>query len=71
MIKPCTVTPELWFAKDTASVAAAKQQCSTCPFRDECLETTLEYERLSEESRGGIFGGLTPEERNRHRARRA
>jgi WhiB family redox-sensing transcriptional regulator len=40
------------------NVQAAKKICGTCPYSSECLEWALKYEHH------GIWGGLTPEERN-------
>jgi len=40
------------------NVQAAKKICGTCPYSSECLEWALKYEQH------GIWGGLTPEQRN-------
>lgn len=46
----------------------AKALCSPCPVRAECLAYALTFEReLAAESRFGVFGGKTPEERARLR----
>jgi WhiB family redox-sensing transcriptional regulator len=42
--------------------AAARVLCDACPVRDECLEYALEHEQL------GMWGGRTPDERERIRA---
>ncbi len=42
--------------------AEAKQICSECPVREECLDYALENHR---EMLGGIFGGYTEKERKR------
>lgn len=69
--KPCTKDPGLWFSKEQAGIAAAKALCSTCPFRESCLQDTLDYEDLTGDSRIGIFGGLTSIERIHLRLTRA
>ena len=57
---PCTVNPEWWFAdaRDDEATLLAKDACSGCPERHDCLTGALERDE-----RFGIFGGLTPEER--------
>lgn len=54
------VIPDLFYPQptDTVIVRQAKQVCSTCPVKLECLETAL---RDGEQF--GIWGGLTAEER--------
>lgn len=44
-----------------AHVAAAKQLCSECTVRTQCLNYALEYEII------GIWGGMTEKERDKHR----
>lgn len=52
--------PELFFAGDDASVAAAKQVCARCPVRSECLETALAVNEMH-----GVWGGMAEGERRR------
>lgn len=52
--------PELFFAGDNASVAAAKQVCARCPVRPECLETALAVNEMH-----GVWGGMAEAERRR------
>lgn len=47
----------------TGGGAATKEDCARCLFTAQCLADTIEYERLTGESRAGIFGGLTIIER--------
>jgi WhiB family redox-sensing transcriptional regulator len=48
-------------------VEEAKSICATCPVRQFCLDDALDEEkRTKAESRNGIRGGLTPEERANH-----
>lgn len=49
--------------------ATAKEICSRCPVRTECLEMALACEPLNS-IREGIFGGLTPGERAREALQR-
>ena len=68
---PCRYDPELWFQEDKKSVALTKKLCGTCVHRESCLTDCLDYEELSGSVKYGIFGGLTPRERNQLRAKRA
>ena len=44
--------------------------CRGCPVRAECLEYAMESEAGRTESRHGIWGGLTPQQRHQlHRCR--
>lgn len=55
-----TTGPDLWFAIDANSIAAAIAICNDCPVRTDCLRhalTTGEHD--------GIWGGLTPPQRDR------
>lgn len=47
----------------TGGGSPTKEDCGRCVFTEQCLEDTLDFERLAGESRVGIFGGLTPIER--------
>lgn len=67
--------PELWFTpigKDEGGVRIdradyatrkAKQICNACPVKAQCLDVALSNERTSR-YRWGIWGGLTPAERD-------
>lgn len=47
---------------------AAIELCRACEDRVACLDFAMAHEGWSpEEHRGGIFGGMTPAERARHR----
>lgn len=46
----------------TTRVTRAKIMCADCPVRDLCLTWAIEQEDA--ELRSGIFGGLTPDERD-------
>ena len=47
------------------SYLKARKVCMTCPVRVECLEWELQYELLSGRGVPGMFGGLTPRERQK------
>jgi WhiB family transcriptional regulator, redox-sensing transcriptional regulator len=50
---PCHVgDPDLWFADDPAQLERAKQLCTDCPVRRQCLEAALEREEP-----WGVWGG--------------
>jgi WhiB family redox-sensing transcriptional regulator len=53
--------PEAFFpgGKDITSTQAAIAICRRCPVRDACLQYAIEYDE-----RHGIWGGLTPEQRD-------
>lgn len=52
--------PELWFPHPGDSASMAKKVCSGCPVKEECLNYAVEHRGL-----GGIWGGLTEEDRRR------
>ncbi len=59
---------KVFFLERGMNSNAAKKICSTCPVTEECLEYALSF-NLYEDS-FGIFGGMTPQEReNVRRAR--
>lgn len=68
-IPPCMNTdPELWYGdKDEGYhyTRTAKQLCSQCPVQTECLTYALEAREVF-----GIWGGMTPKERQALRSRR-
>jgi WhiB family redox-sensing transcriptional regulator len=54
--------PDLFF--DEGAVGEALAACRTCPVRQQCLSLAMAAEGgVSQYSRFGIYGGLTPEER--------
>ncbi|MDH6284341.1 WhiB family transcriptional regulator [Prescottella agglutinans] len=59
--------PELFFpeAKGQAPVKAAKRICGRCPVQTECLEHAL-----AKKEQFGVWGGTTPNERQRIRTAR-
>lgn len=60
---PCTADPELFFRGHKLAVEKAKALCRGCPRVEACLIETIEFEALSGESRHGVFGATTPQER--------
>lgn len=57
----------LWFVEGRSRrhrelLARAVAICGTCPVREECLSAVMRAERAWT-ARYGIFGGLTPEQR--------
>lgn len=64
---PCEIyDAEMWFSGHRADKAAAKNLCKKMCHRTEaCLQSTLEFESLSNDTRYGIFGGLDPDERKK------
>jgi len=57
--------PGMFFPERGASTRAAKQVCSDCKVRAQCLESALEYNE-----KFGIWGGLSERERRRVRRER-
>ncbi len=55
--------PEIFFPEKGGSTREAKQICTMCSVRDECLTAALENDE-----RFGIWGGLSDRERRRLRA---
>lgn len=68
---PCEITPEVFFPKGQdmdmlmSEIRFAKTICSECPIKRECLD----YALIANEP-FGIWGGLTPTERNILKRRR-
>ena len=61
--------PDLFFPISTTGpavrqIAQAKAICAACQVRQECLEFALSHDQVY-----GIWGGTTPEDRQRHRRR--
>lgn len=60
--------PDAWFPDEDNPLGnkytMAKRLCAKCPVRDLCLEFALVNDELH-----GLWGGLTPRERQRLRAR--
>ena len=50
----------MWFDGDNSM---AKQICAHCPVSDDCLAFILDLEPNALQYRHGVFGGMTPEER--------
>lgn len=62
--------PAMWFPEDIRSptlaahaTTSAVQTCHACPVRDACLAETMRTEKSSRGHRHGIYGGLTPAQR--------
>lgn len=60
--------PELWVGDDHSNtrVAKAKAICATCPVLDTCLDWALQLDKTLGNF-PGIYGGLTSEERRKHK----
>jgi WhiB family transcriptional regulator, redox-sensing transcriptional regulator len=60
--------PDLWFpsAERANAYSFPRKVCRTCPVKRQCLE-----EALRADHRYGMFGGLTPGERDKLRQQRA
>lgn len=62
---PCTTAdPEIFFPdpSDLVGILEAKTICSECELINQCLDLALK-----QGLKYGIFGGMTPKERERHR----
>jgi WhiB family transcriptional regulator, redox-sensing transcriptional regulator len=57
--------PELWFPEPWEDDTPAKAVCGRCPVRAACLAYSL-----AANAEHGVWGGLSPEERNEIRGRR-
>lgn len=53
------VDPDLWFPEKGGSTREAREICSQCPVRGECLHDSLIHRDMH-----GVWGGLTVEERS-------
>jgi WhiB family redox-sensing transcriptional regulator len=65
-----SVDPDLFFPISSAGlgeqrIARAKMICARCQVRRECLEFALAHDQVY-----GVWGGTTPEDRQRDRRRR-
>jgi len=60
------VNPELFFPAKGINARPAKRVCALCPVRQACLDFALQAGE-----RHGIWGGHSPDERARLRARTA
>lgn len=63
---------DIFFSTHPKAIETAKSVCRDCPVQAACLEEAM----ATEDSRYGIYGGLTPDERSdlarrRRRQRRA
>jgi len=62
-----TAPPNLnWFAETPTGVEAARRVCATCPVRQDCTEWSL----VQGASLKGVWGGLTPRDRQQMRVAR-
>lgn len=64
----CTeVDPDIFFPdpSDLGGIFEAKSICSECPLTRQCLQYAIDNSL-----KDGIFGGMTPKERERHRVLR-
>lgn len=60
--------PDLFYPErpgKKTSYDAARKICDGCPVKDICLDYAMEMEDNAYASRHGMFGGLTPQERQR------
>lgn len=61
------IDPEMFFPEKDGNTKEqarrAKQICSECPVRTECLQEALRLEGIMYGGRFGIWGGTTPHER--------
>jgi WhiB family redox-sensing transcriptional regulator len=56
--------PEMFFGEQGTTFKVAKKLCAPCVVKNQCLLLALEIEGgTSRQSRYGVFGGLTPDER--------
>jgi WhiB family redox-sensing transcriptional regulator len=61
-----TTDPAIFFPPKGGRVRAARKVCASCPVVAQCLEFALEID-----DRHGIYGGLTVEQREQVRRKRA
>lgn len=54
------VDPNEFFTTEEKRVRVMKQLCDSCPVKSECLQFAL-----TNDIAWGIYGGMTPKERNR------
>jgi WhiB family redox-sensing transcriptional regulator len=59
--------PELWFPPPGANAARAKAICARCPLQPDCAEYGIAH---AGRKAGGVWGGLTPDEREEIRRQR-
>lgn len=59
------VDPEIFHSVDHHDIRQAKLICAGCPIKETCLQDALDNEAKS--YRFGIWGGTTPEERDKQR----
>ena len=59
---------DMWYAEEgqPLHIKRAKAVCAECPVRMQCLDYAMRHEAANERTtvRYGIFGGLTPHQRN-------
>ncbi len=57
--------PEVFFGgKNMVAFTIAMSMCTRCPVRQECLDWAMTSEDHTARPRHGIFGGLTPAQRD-------
>lgn len=59
---------DLFFGDKGENYKAAKRVCDGCPVISQCLDWGLRVDRETHGERYGVFGGLTPTQRERHEA---
>ena len=62
---PAGVKPSCFTNAEKVAIPAALSVCESCPVREQCLEWALKKPEL-----GGLWGGLTGEEREQVKRRR-
>lgn len=62
-----TTDPELFFmdGEGGSSYQTARRLCASCPVREACLDDAMAYEASAAGRRYGMYGGLTPKEREK------
>jgi hypothetical protein len=62
--KPHNNNPDTWFGKKNSTPEQlAKKLCGLCPERDDCLASTLRFERRTGSVQPCVLGGMTASER--------
>lgn len=58
-----SLNPEIWFEGPDYDPDLAIAACCSCPLMTACLNLALRAETMCSQNRFGIFGGLTPAQR--------